>query len=59
MTLPSSGAISICDLRTEFYSGRSSAQITKLYKPKDQRPLKFTGNKEESKLFLISNKIIT
>jgi hypothetical protein len=33
--------------------------ITKLYKPKDQRPLKFTGNKEESKLFLISNKIIT
>jgi len=28
MTLPSSGAISIGDLRTEFYSGRSSAQIT-------------------------------
>jgi len=33
--------------------------ITKLYKPKDQRPLRFTENIEEGKLFLISNQIIT
>ena len=33
--------------------------ITKLYKPPDQRPLKFTENKEEADRFLISNKIIT
>lgn len=33
--------------------------ITKLYKPKDQRPIRFTENIEEGKLFLISNQIIT
>ncbi len=33
--------------------------ITKIYKPPDQRPLKFTNDKEHAKLFLISNQIIT
>lgn len=33
--------------------------ITKLYKPPDQRPLKFTEDIEEARLFLLSNKIIT
>lgn len=32
--------------------------ITKIYKPPNQRPLKFTEDKEEAKLFLISNQII-
>ena len=32
--------------------------ITKIYKPPDQRPLKFTEDKEDAKLFLISNQII-
>lgn len=33
--------------------------ITKLYKPPDQRPLKFTEDIDEARLFLLSNKIIT
>jgi len=33
--------------------------ITKLYKPPDQRPLKFTEDTDEARLFLLSNKIIT
>ena len=33
--------------------------VTKFYKPPDQRPLKFTENTEEAKIFLLSNKIIT
>jgi len=33
--------------------------VTKLYKPPDQRPLKFTDNLEDAQRFLITNQIIT